>query len=353
MAVHLGKAILSSLVKSKTSKQLFQRWMKSERNPSVRFDSYKVAVLKKIGKPLEIKSVSAPKSLNKDEVRITTEACGINLSDVYLCSGEYEDLKPKLPFYPGYEISGTVAEIGSAVENLRSGDRVVAINKDRNGGFAEQCIAPAKDVWILSPNVSLIDAASLVCNYGLGYLSMARRANINKDDVVVVTAMAGGLGLAALDLAANVYRTKVIGICPSNDHCNIMREKGAWSTVVQGKKGSVIKSVHDVAGKNGVKIVFDGVGGNMFADVVQCVSHEGSVIVAGFASKIIPTIKTNILLPQSFSLIGVSLAHYRESARDIYRETIEEVLKMAEEKFIEPHISATFPLDQVRIELYI
>lgn len=78
------------------------------------------------------------------------------------------------------------------------------------------------------------------------------------------------------------------------------------------------------------------------------VAHEGKVIVAGFASRHIPTIPTNLLMPKSFSLIGVSLSRYRDAVPEVYRNVVEEVIELGSQEDVEPHVSATYELTQVR-----
>lgn len=307
--------------------------------------SIKAAVLKEFGKPLIVKDVAAPKKLKNKEVRIKIHACGVNTSDILICQGEY-DYKPKLPFIPGFEISGEVIEVGPESSEFRTGDRVICVNKENSSGFAEQCVAPIHDVWKISPDMTYEEAASLVDCYGLAYLSLARRATIEKNDIVLVTAAAGGLGLAAVDIAANVYKAKVIGVCGNEDKADLVRQKGAWAALMYKKK-DLLATVNDVSEGRGAKIIFDAVGGERFFDLLECVSHEGKVIVAGFASRQIPKISTNLLLPKSSSLIGVSLTHYREADNALYRDVVSEVIKLAEEKFIEPHVSASFSLQDV------
>lgn len=307
--------------------------------------SIKAAVLKEFGKPLIVKDVSAPKKLKKNEVRIQIKACGVNTSDILICQGEY-DYKPKLPFIPGFEVSGDVIEVGPEASEVHPGDRVICVNKENSSGFAEQCVAPIHDVWKISSNMTYETAASLVDCYGLAYLSLARRATIEKGDIVLVTAAAGGLGLAAVDIAANVYKAKVIGVCGAEDKAELVREKGAWAALMYKKK-DLLATVNDVSEGKGAKIVFDAVGGERFLDLLECIAHEGKVIVAGFASRQIPKIPTHLLLPKSSALIGVSLTHYREADNALYRGIVSEVIQMAEEKYIEPHVSATFSLQEV------
>lgn len=134
--------------------------------------------------------------------------CGVNASDILICQGQY-DVKPQLPFVPGFEICGEVKEVGPKVKTVRPGDRVVGLKKDGFSGFAEECVINEQDLWNVPTAMKFEIGASLLDCYMTALLGLHRRAEVENDDTVLVTAAAGGLGLAAVDLAANVYKAKV------------------------------------------------------------------------------------------------------------------------------------------------
>ncbi|GAB6020967.1 hypothetical protein CHUAL_003608 [Chamberlinius hualienensis] len=337
----MSSSLANSLIKSCGS--LLRRSTGLPSSQSRRRVSYRAAILSELGAPLTIKDVNAPSKLARDELRIKVHACGVNFSDILICQGEYRQIK--LPFTPGFEVAGTVLEVGKNVQNFKTGDRIVTLNKEKNGGFAEQCVAHEKDVFSLPPELDYIKAASLVDCYATAYLGLVRRANIEPEQTLLVTAAAGGLGLAAVDLAANVYQAKVIGVC-GHEKEDLVREKGAWAALSYNRK-DIATVVNDVTDGKGVNVMFDAVGGDLFLNCLENVAHEGEVIVAGFASRQIPQIPTNLLLPRAFALIGVSLSHYRDANLEVYREIIEETIAMGGQGLVEPHVSATFKIDQI------
>lgn len=99
--------------------------------------NYKAAVLKEIGKPLVIEEKS-PAKLNKNQVRIQVQFCSVNSVDVL----NFTDKSRKLPFVPGYELSGEVIEVGKSVTNAQIilGEKAAALSLEKFGGFATQCI---------------------------------------------------------------------------------------------------------------------------------------------------------------------------------------------------------------------
>ncbi|PNF14481.1 hypothetical protein B7P43_G16426 [Cryptotermes secundus] len=173
-----------------------------------RFEStYKAAVLQEFKKDLVIKEQKRRK-LQEDEVRIKVNCCGVNASDIMICQGLHE-ISPKLPFIPGYEVSGEILELGSkAAKELKVGSKIVGLNKDLFSGFAEECVLCSKDAWQLPSDVSFQTAVALAESYSTALIGLVRRGKLKKSDTVLITAASGALGLAAVDIAANVYRAK-------------------------------------------------------------------------------------------------------------------------------------------------
>lgn len=190
--------------------------------------AYRAAVLHEISAPLVIEDVAVSTQLKNSEVsrnyqshhlvpikysaylqvRVEVYTCGVNASDILICNGQY-GVKQKMPFVPGFEVCGEVIEIGPLVKNFSKGDRVIGLKKDGYAGFAEECIVLEQDLWNVPQAMTFEIGASLIDTYGTALLGLHRRAEVKADDTVLVTAAAGGLGLAAVDLAANVYKAKV------------------------------------------------------------------------------------------------------------------------------------------------
>lgn len=308
----------------------------------VRF-GHQAAFVEKFGEPLVIKETES-KQLKESEVRIAVRNCGVNAYDLMLCQGQF-NVKLEPPFVPGYEVSGEVLEIGSKVEDISSGDKVIALSKDTFGGFAEECTVDIKDVWKMPDALNFQEAAALADSYTTALIA-ARRVNLQPDDTVLVTAAAGGLGLAAVDIAANLFEAKVMGICGTEDKASLVRDKGAFSAMSY-RKGKLLEEVNNFTDGKGVKVIFDAVGGDIFKECLTSVAMEGSIIIAGFASHEVPHIFTSELLPKSCALIGISLMNYRLTANDIYRDTVKEVIEMCKDEYIEPHVSKTFGLEEI------
>jgi len=345
MATCSIRTISNLLIKSISNKSVVGKSLLRKRgNPSYTFASYRAAVLNKFGEPLVIEERKPQSKLNDTEVRIDVGACGINSSDQFICKGEHES-KPELPFIPGYEICGEVTELGPAVKHLQVGDRVIGLNKDKYSGFAEECVISEKDLWVVPQSMEYQFGASLINTYGLALLGLQERAEISKDDVVMVLGAAGGLGLAAVDLAINAYEAKVLAVCDTEDNAAVVRDMGAWAALgfVAGETPNyrLSKTAMYYTDKKGVDILFDTVGGDALKEALaHCVAPGGRVITAASRDH------QSITLTKGLKLFRVSLSNRTEDY-DVYREMGDDVIELYDQRQISPHISATFALEQV------
>lgn len=334
---HWGAKVVSLAPRSQSSSWQFER-------ANIRKAStYRAAVLKEFGAELQIEELKR-KKLERNQVRVGVHSCGVNASDILMIENKY-DRTLQLPFVPGFEVCGEVLEVGSDVTTLAVGSKVIGINKERLGGFAEECIASEQDLWTVDHAVGFDKGAALVDTYATALIGLHRRAKVHEGSTVLVTAAAGGLGLAAVDLAASVYKAKVIGVCGTEDKAGLVRQMGAWAALKYNKK-HIDAKVKEVTGGKGVDVVFDAIGGDAFHDCLSWVCHEGSVIVAGFASRVIPHIETSQLLPKAVSLVGLSLSHYQEADNAVYRQAVEDVIDLHEMGLITPHVSAVFKMEE-------
>lgn len=132
------------------------------------------------------------------EVRIDVRAAGVNFADVMARLGLYPDAPP-LPAVVGYEVAGEVAELGPGVTGLAVGDRVLAGTKF--GGYAEQVVVGEGDVAPLPERMSFAQGAAIPVNYATAWEALCGSGHLLAGDKVLVHAAAGGVGIAATQLA--------------------------------------------------------------------------------------------------------------------------------------------------------
>ncbi len=147
-------------------------------------------------------------TLAAGKVRIGVAAAGINFADVMARMGLYPDA-PKPPCVIGYEVAGTVLEVGEGVSGLRDGQRVLA--GTLFGGYASQVVVPAEDVVALTEGLSFEQGAAIPVNYGTAWAALIGYGNLQPGERVLVHSAGGGVGIAATQIAkrvpAEVYGT--------------------------------------------------------------------------------------------------------------------------------------------------
>uniref|UniRef100_A0A0B6Z5Y9 Enoyl reductase (ER) domain-containing protein n=1 Tax=Arion vulgaris TaxID=1028688 RepID=A0A0B6Z5Y9_9EUPU len=307
--------------------------------------SYKTAVCVKIGAPLEVQHLPRPRKLNAREVLISTHALGINFADILTCKGQYQDRR-KTPFTPGGEISGKVVEVGAEVSKVKIGDRVIALDFAKSGGASEVFVAPAEAVFPVPEHLSLVDAAATVVSYSTAMMALSRKAKLKQRERVLITAAAGATGLAAVDIARNLFDCEVIAVCGGVDKCNFLKERGANYTIDYTKE-NIRERVKEITKGRGVDVVMDQVGGDTLLDCIKSLGFEGRALTVGYAAGSIPNIPANQLLLKSSSLIGVFWGSYALSNPAAFMESITQVFEALSQKKIHPYVGNTFKLEQI------
>lgn len=168
-----------------------------------------VIVLTKHGGPEVLRVQERPDPpLGQGQVRIGVAAAGVNFADVMARVGLYRDA-PKPPCVVGYEVAGTILEVGEGVRDLMPGQRVVA--GTQFGGYASQVAVPAQDVVPLPEGLSFEQGAAIPVNYATAWAGLIGYGNLQPGERVLIHAAAGGVGIAATQIAkrqgAEVYGT--------------------------------------------------------------------------------------------------------------------------------------------------
>jgi len=303
---------------------------------------YRASVCTEFGKPLMIQNMERQEELSSGEVRVQVSATGINFGDLLMIVGKYQ-VKVPPPFTPGSEFAGTILEVADDVEGFKPGMRVAG--SVTVGAFSEEVVGNAQMMWEIPEMMTFEEAASFVISYGTAYMGLKRRANVHEGETVLVTASAGATGLAAVDLASNVFNCKVIGACGSDEKCEFVKSKGAHHAI--NYRNEEIKSSVMNYSEHGADVVFEAVGGKVFKDSLRSIAWEGRLLVVGFASGEIPQIPANHLLVKNASAVGLYWGAYSMRDREAFNWSIEECMKLYKEGKIKPHYSASFPLKKV------
>lgn len=305
---------------------------------------YRAAVCNKIGDPLQVKNIPMPDTVPEGKVLVSTHAAGVNFADILTVQGKYQ-VRPKTPFTPGSEIAGTVEGIGAEVGGFKKGDRVVALTGGE-GAFSEYCLVDAPMVFPAPDKLSPVEGAGTLISYATAMLALSRTAQLKEGEMVLVTAAAGATGLAAADIALNVFGAQVIGVCGGADKCALLKQRGVTHTI-DYRTEKIRERVKEITGGSGVDVIMDQVGGDIFTECLKSVAFEGRVITVGYASGDIPKVAVNQLLLKSCSIRGVWWGNYAMRDPAIFMQSITDVLTAFGEGTLKPHIGKTFSLEEV------
>lgn len=284
---------------------------------------------------LHLVEVEEP-SAGPGEVAIEVHVAGVTFPDLLLSRGEYQ-LRPDPPFIPGSEVGGTVIS-SPADSGLRAGDRVAAFCQ--LGGFAEVAIAGVDAVFPLPDSVGLDVGAALPMNTFTVHFALRRRGRLQAGETVLVHGAAGGVGSAAVGLAA-AMGARVVAVVSSEDKAAVARATGAHEVILAD---GFLEAARELTAGAGVDMVVDPVGGDRFTDSLRSLAPEGRLLVLGFAGGTIPTVKVNRLLLNNIDVVGVGWGAFWARRPEYLREQWGELAPMVASGAVTPPLGRRFPL---------
>ena len=286
---------------------------------------------------LEVAEVDEP-AAGAESVIVDVHAAGVAFPEVLQSRGEYH-LQRALPFIPGSEVAGIVrsAPPGSG---LTAGQRVAAF--PGLGGFAETVAAPPAVVFPLPGNVSFHAGAALPMNYLTVHFALVRRGRLKAGDTVLVHGAAGGVGTAAVQLAA-ALGARVIAVVSGAGKIGTAEAAGAGEVVLAD---GFEDAVRELTGDRGADIVVDPVGGGRFAGSLRSLAREGRLLVIGFTGGEIPQVKVDSLLRGNLSVLGVGWGAFWMAQPSFLQEQWAALLPLLQAGKLQPVLGRRFPLEQ-------
>jgi NADPH:quinone reductase len=278
-----------------------------------------------------------------DEILIDVHAASVSFMDHLMVSGLYQ-MRPSTPFVPGTEAAGVVVAVGENVTRFQRGDRVACGNW--KGGYAERMIAKESKSVRLPVGVSFETAATVWHNYGTAYYALVEAARARHGETVLVTGAAGGVGLAAVDLARHLGLRVIAGV-GSDDKAGLVRRYGACE-VINYRTENLRERIKSISGGEGVDICFDNVGGTIFEQMARLMKWGGRLMPIGFTSGQIPSVPMNLLLLKNYSIVGVFAGAWAEKFPEEAARVNDILAQLLAEGKIRPHIDRVLPLEQVK-----
>jgi NADPH2:quinone reductase len=302
----------------------------------------KAVLCKQYGPPSTLVVEDVPSLKAGDgEVVIEVHACGVNFPDTLIIEGKYQ-FKPDLPFSPGGEVAGIVKEVGPGVTRLASGDRVIAATTW--GGYAQEAVAQADRVIPMPEGLDFETAAGFLLTYGTSHHALKDRAELKAGETVLVLGAAGGVGLAAIDIA-KLMGARVIAAASSDEKLQVCRDHGADETINYSRE-DLRERIKALTGGRGVDVVYDPVGGALSEPALRGMAWRGRFLVVGFAAGGIPSLPLNLPLLKGCAILGVFYGGFMRNEPARNEENQRELVAWIQQGKLRPHIYAVYPLDQ-------
>ena len=279
------------------------------------------------------------------EVLLEVHAVSVNFVDLVMMSGSYQ-FKPALPFIPGKLPVGVVAAIGDGVTKFKPGDRALLMAE--SSSFAEFAVMPENQCIKLPASLPFEEAASMALVYDTAYFALKDRGRIQPGETVLVLGATGGVGLAAIQLA-KAFGAKVLAAVASKDKEDIVRAAGADAIVdlsMPDLHESLRAQVFALTDKKGVNIIVDMLGGDMFDAAVRALAWCGRLIVIGFASGRIPSLKMNYVLVKNIEVSGMQISDYRKRRPADMQAAFADIYALHAMGKLKPLPTKVYPIEQ-------
>jgi NADPH:quinone reductase-like Zn-dependent oxidoreductase len=318
-------------------------------------------VLTGTGGPEVLKVQERPDpAVGSGDVRIAVRAAGINFADTMARTGLYPDA-PKTPCVLGYEVAGEVESVGEGVTDFKPGDRVMA--GTRFNGQAELVVAPADQVLPLPERLSFEQGAAFPVNYGTAYAALIIMGSLREGDRILIHAAAGGVGIAATQIARNVG-AEIFGTASPAKH-DAIRAQGV-THAIDYRNQDFEAEVMRITGGEGVDLVIDAIGPASFRKDYRLLRSGGRLVMFGLSEAqpsgarsvpaalrslvsmplaTMPWWKSLNMMNENKGIFGLNMLAWWDREGNLDRAT-EPLLADLEAGRLEPVVAAAFPFDQ-------
>jgi NADPH:quinone reductase-like Zn-dependent oxidoreductase len=310
---------------------------------------------------VKIEDIDVPK-IKANEVLIKVESAAYNYNDLWAIWGD--PVKTPLPHISGSDVAGNVVEVGEEVTKFKVGDRVVSHSnmscriceqctagkeydcKDRQiwgfqtgplwGGFAQYTHLPEVNVSKLPDNVSFDDAAAVSMVGMTAWHMLIGRAKIIPGQTVLIMGGTSGVGMVGIQIA-KLYNCDVIATAGNQQKMDKCIELGA-DHVVNHREADWYKKVRNITNKEGVDVVFEHIGKNVFPQEVSLLKMGGTLVATGATTGYDSTIDLRYLFFKGTNLLGSTQGTKAE---------LEQVIHWTSKCKIKPVIHTSLPFSNM------
>lgn len=318
----------------------------------------RAAVITRFGPPevLQFRDLNVP-SIGLADVLVRTRAIGLNFADVFARLGYYPGI-PKPPFVPGIEFSGVVEAVGASVRGIKMGDRVFGFSKQN--AYAEYIAVPRKFILPMLRTMSFEDAAACGVTSMTAYHGLITLAHLRNGERLLIHAAAGGVGIAALQIAKHVGAI-VYATVGSQAKVKVAEELGA-EVVINYSEDDFAALLRKEINGEGLDVIFDSVGGKIMRKGWKLLAPMGRYVLYGFAAVVnergvnklkalqesvsVPLIYPPSMVTRNVSLMGFNLYFLAQKAKYL-RKVMEQSLRWYDKGILRPIVGSVFPFDKI------
>jgi len=293
---------------------------------------------------IELNTVSEP-ALGQEDILISMEAAPLNPSDFLFVRGMY-GVRPAFPSSVGAEGVGRVAKIGSKVDVALQGKRVLIIPTYEQGTWADQVVAPVRNIVPMSDEADPLQLSMIGINPVTAYLLLNRYVSLMPGDWIGQTAANAAMGQYIIALA-KLAGVKTLNVVRREEAAEQVRQWGGDRVVLQGD--NLHKDIEEALDGKKLSLVLDMVGGTPVGELAKSLKTGGSIVVYAMQSGQFPTISPKDLIYRGLSLHGFWLINW---IRNAPRTEIEEIYQKLGDLVADGSLSAAvehvYPLDQFK-----
>ena len=276
------------------------------------------------------------------EVRLRLKACSVNFPDILMVQGKYQ-FKPDLPFSPGMEGAGIVAEVGYGVTRLKAGDRVVA--GLRVGGFAEEVNVPELACRPIPGSMDFAAAAAYPAAYLTAYVALVCRGHLQKGETLLVHGGSSGIGTTAIQLASS-FGAYVIVTAGSAEKCEACLKLGA-DRAINYRSEDFVGEVKEATSGKGADVILDMVGGDYVARNYQAAAVEGRIVQIGVQAGAVASTDFSRLMIKRLTHTGSTLRPRTVDFKGAIAAALEaKVWPLMATRAVAPVMDMIFPLKE-------
>jgi NADPH:quinone reductase-like Zn-dependent oxidoreductase len=295
-------------------------------------------------------------ALGDHDVHLAVHAAGVNFADLLQRAGLYGTVPPR-PYSPGFEVAGEVVRAGEEVRDWQPGDRAVALI--RNGGYARDVVAHERHLFRYPATLTPVEAAAVPVVFLTAWIALFEAARARSGETALVLGAAGGVGTAAVQLGVR-KGLRVIGTAGAPEKRAFVTEK-LGAVACFDSRGDWEAEVRKLAGRRGVDVALDAVGGPATASCRRLLAPLGRLVFYGMSAAMpgdrrnwaraawawlrTPRFHPLSLVEPNVGFFGVHLLHL-SGKEEVLRTALAEIYRDIAAGALRPVVDRVFPLSR-------